>query len=660
MQLGVCYYPEHWPEERWAQDARLMRQAGLTIVRIAEFAWAKMEPQPGVYDWGWLDRAIETLAAEGLKVVLGTPTATPPAWLVRAHPDVLPVDAQGRRRAFGSRRHYCSNAPIYRTLSEQIVRAMGQRYGQHPAVIAWQIDNEFGCHDTARCYCDHCAAAFRRWLQARYGTLAALNEAWGTVFWSQAYGDWEEIDPPHLTVTEANPSHVLDYERFSSDSVVAFQQLQLDVLRPLTPGRRLTTNFMGDFPDLNYHDLARSLDLATWDSYPTGFAEMNSAYAYPEWEQRPTYAYDVGDPYITGFCHAITHGTKRAPFWVMEQQCGHVNWATYNPGVRPAAVRLWTWHAALAGAEAVVYFRWRACRFAQEQHHSGLLNHDASPAIGLQAVHALREELPHLPSERKQAKIALLYSYEDLWAFQLQPHRKGFDYRRLCFAWWRALQRLGLEADLIPYDADLTGYEMILAPGAFLVSQQQAQALEQAVRAGATLVLGVRSGVKSSSNVVTDEPLPGVLRSLAGATVTAWHSLPPGVSMALSGTCLPEGNEAAVWAEALRPEPGTLALLRYRDGALAGAAALTEHALGAGRVLYLGWYPQFAQLEALLRQWANALGLMALDLPDGVLAAQRDGEWVVLNFNETARTLVLDGRTVELPGCEITKLGTRS
>jgi beta-galactosidase len=248
----------------------MMAEAGLSIVRIGEFAWAQMEPAEGVFDWRWLDRAVETLAGEGLQIVLGTPTPTPSAWLARAHPEILPVDAQGRVRRFGSRRHVYANSPAYRRHTERIVTALAQRYGGHPAVIGWQIDNEFGCHDTARCYCPRCTVAFRRWLKGRCGTLDALNEAWGTAFWSQRYGDWAEIEPPILAITEQNASQVLDYYRFSSDSWVDYEQCQVDLLREHSPGKPITHNFMGKFPDLDCHDPARPLDFVTWDSYPTG------------------------------------------------------------------------------------------------------------------------------------------------------------------------------------------------------------------------------------------------------------------------------------------------------------------------------------------------------------------------------------------------------
>ncbi|HEY45879.1 MAG TPA: beta-galactosidase [Anaerolineae bacterium] len=657
MKLGVCYYPEHWPQERWLQDAELMRQAGLSLVRIAEFAWVVMEPREGQFTWDWLDQAIEVLAAEGLQVILGTPTASPPPWLCRSHPDILPVDAQGRRLRFGSRRHYCPNSRSYRQHTERIVTAMASRYGNHPAVVGWQIDNEFGCHGTARCYCETCARVFRLWLEAKYETINDLNEAWGTVFWSQTYGDWNEIDPPNLTIAEPNPSHVLDYYRFSSDTYVTYQQLQLSTLESLISERQfVTTNFMSQFTDLDYHDLAKPLDFVTMSSYPTGHAESRHSLYMPQ-SVRPVYAYDVGDPYITGFGHTLMRGYKpNRPFWVMEQQCGNVNWSMYNTGVRPGTVRLWTWHALASGAEAVLYFRWRAGLYAQEQFHSGLLRHDASLAVGyvdLEAMKADRPLMSEISSTPYEAQIAFLLDYDALWATQLQPHHRDFDYIRCLFVYYRALQRLGLPVDILSEDADLSPYKILIVPTAFLTTEQLAASLKAFAEAGGTVLLGVRSGFKTSNNQFTDHPLPGLFRDLVGITVSDWHSLPPGVSYDLNSSIPGLVGPATIWAEALNPadsqsgDPDLQMLANYSSGPFSSHAALTQYKVGAGLALYLGWYPNSPQAEALLAHLATHAGVLPLaDLPDGLIASRRGHHLILLNFTEEPLTATVQGRTV--------------
>jgi beta-galactosidase len=661
MKLGVCYYPEHWSQERWPRDAELMRQAGISLVRIAEFAWVVMEPREGEFSWDWLDQAIDVLAAEGLEVILGTPTASPPPWLCRAHPDILPVDAQGRRRRYGSRRHYCPSNKNYRRHTERIVTAMASRYGSHPAVVGWQIDNEFGCHGTARCYCETCANVFRLWLEAKFETIDDLNQAWGTIFWSQIYGDWDEIDPPNLTIAEPNPSHVLDYYRFSSDTHVTYQQLQLSTLKSLISERQfVTTNFMSQFTDLDYYDLANPIEFVTMSSYPTGHAESSPSPYMPQ-SVRPVCAYDVGDPYITGFGHTLMRGFKpNRPFWVMEQQCGNVNWSTYNTGVRPGTVRLWTWHALASGAEAVLYFRWRAGLFAQEQFHSGLLRHDASPAVGytdLEAMKADRSLISEISSAPHEAQVAFLLDYDALWATQLQPHRRDFDYMRCLFVYYRALQRLGMPADVLSVDADLSPYKIVIAPTAFLATEQLAASLKSFAEAGGTVLLGVRSGFKTTNNQFTDHPLPGLFHDLVGITVSDWHSLPPDVSYDLSSTIPDLAGPATVWAEALNPaisdsqsrDPDPKILAHYSSGPFSSYAALAEHKVRAGRALYLGWYPNGPQAEALLAHLASQAGVLPLaDVPDGLIASQRGPHLILLNFTEEPLTATVQGRTVSI------------
>ena len=273
LKLGVCYYPEQWDPSRWQEDAARMAALGIRLVRIGEFAWSRIEPEPGRFEWEWLDRAIATLASAGLQVVLGTPTACPPKWLVDSYPDILAVGADGHPRGFGSRRHYCFSNETYRRESSRIVTAVAGRYGHEPAVVAWQTDNEYGCHDTVLSYSAAALRGFRRWLQQRYGDIGALNAAWGTVFWSQEYRSFDAIELPVGTVTEANPAHRLDFWRYSSQQVATFNREQVEILRRLAPGRSILHNFMGFSTDFDHYALSPDLDVAGWDSYPLGFLE---------------------------------------------------------------------------------------------------------------------------------------------------------------------------------------------------------------------------------------------------------------------------------------------------------------------------------------------------------------------------------------------------
>ncbi|HEX5991431.1 MAG TPA: beta-galactosidase, partial [Thermomicrobiales bacterium] len=406
--LGVCDYPEHVPWEQWRRYPERQRELGITFVRIAEFAWSRIEPCEGEFDWTWLDDAVQALTDADRQIVMCTPTATPPAWLIRKHPEILPVDAQGHVRNFGSRKHYDHASPIYREHSRRITTEIAARYGQHPAVVGWQTDNEFGCHDTARSYGPASRDAFRAWLEARYGTLGALNQAWGNVFWSQEYTAWDQIDPPNLTVAQPNPSHVLDFYRFASDMIVEFQEEQVEILRRLSPGRWVTHNFMMHFRDFDHYRAAECLDFVSWDSYPLGQVER-----YLPEEEKVRWA-RTGHPDLISFNHDLYRGLKgRRGFWVMEQGAGQVNWAPSNCIPAAGAVALWTAQAYAHGCDVVSYFRWRAATVAQELMHSGLLRHDETLDRGGEEVAAL--ELSGRPNDDVQTPVALLHDYESLW-----------------------------------------------------------------------------------------------------------------------------------------------------------------------------------------------------------------------------------------------------
>jgi beta-galactosidase len=459
-----------------------------------------------------------------------------------------------------------------------------------------------------------------------------------------------------LTVAEPNPSQVLDYYRFSSDAILAFQQLQIEALRAhIAPNQLITTNCKGNYSDLDYAALARRLDFVSWDSYPTGFKEREAKSLYWPGEVRGRFAYDVGDPFVTGFCHGLSRGLKRRAFWVMEQQAGHINWGQENSGVRPGTVRLWTWHAAGAGAEAVLYFRWRAGRVGQEQFHSGLLRHDGEPDGGYAEAQGLQAEagaLARLAQAPVEAPAALLLDYDDLWALQLQPHRKDFGYFRHLFLFYRALQRWGIGVDIVPAAADLSPYRLVIAPTAFVGRPALAQALTAHAARGAIVLLGVRSGFKDEANRVVEGPLPGVFRPLAGITVAGWQALPPDAGWTVASDLPGLAGPISVWAEALRlveghPDGGEAqrVLARYEAGPWRGQPALTERALGAGRALYLGFYPSLEQAEALAAALLARAGLAPLaDLPRGVLALRRGATILLLNFTDVPQTCTLQGK----------------
>ena len=465
--LGVCYYPEHWPKSFWKEDAKRMAEAGLSWVRIGEFAWSKMEPSPGDLQFEWLDEVIEILGTHGLSVVLGTPTATPPKWVLEKHPDMLAIDKEGRPRKFGSRRHYCFSHQGYREECVRIVTLMAERYGANPYVGAWQTDNEYSCHDTTHSYSDSARTAFKSWLRVQYagsgndGDINALNEAWGNVFWSMEYENFDQIDLPNLTVTQPNPSHVLDFRRFSSDQVISFNRLQTDIIKSYSDAP-IAHNFMGKTTEFDHFKVGEDLDIASWDSYPLGFLE-DRVIASSEFKQ--AFARQ-GDPDFQAFHHDLYRSVGKGRWWVMEQQPGPVNWAPYNPSPLPGMVRLWSWEAFAHGAEAVCYFRWRQAPFAQEQMHAGLLRPDSADAPALAEAKQVAKEISEAPNvEACVSEVALLFDYQSDWMWQTLPQGRDLEYFNLVYDNYRALRKLGLSIDILSTNEDFSEYKLVVAPG---------------------------------------------------------------------------------------------------------------------------------------------------------------------------------------------------
>ncbi|MEM7665052.1 MAG: beta-galactosidase [Pseudomonadota bacterium] len=595
MKLGCCYFPEHWPDTMWTEDAQRMVDMGLSLVRIGEFAWSRIEPEPGRYDWDWLDRAIETLHGAGLKVILCTPTATPPKWLVDRMPDMVAIDEQGRPRGFGSRRHYCFSHQGYQDEAARITTALAQRYGQHPAVTAWQTDNEYGCHDTVLSFSEAAAEEFRGWLSARYPSVEALNTAWGNVFWSMEYRSFEEIDPPHLTVTEANPAHWLDYRRFSSDQVARFNRRQVAILRKHSPGRDITHNFMGFFTEFDHHAVGRDLDVATWDSYPLGFLEQ---FWFSAQEKRDYLR--QGHPDIAAFHHDLYRGCSNGRWGIMEQQPGPVNWARYNPAPLPGMVALWTLEAFAHGAEFTSYFRWRQAPFAQEQMHAGLLRPDSKDAEAASEVRRAARVIAHFGQQKvEQAPVALVFSYEAAWVCGIQPQGKSFRYLELVFEWYSALRRLGLNVDIVAPDANLSGYRMVMVPSLPIVPRGFAARI---AALDCPVLIGPRSGSKTDSFCIPDGLAPGDVRALISLTVTRVESLRDGVEEAGDGWSITRWREDV--DSDLEPEFG-----------LADGRGIVFRHEG---VRYCAGWPDRELLRLLIGRMASEADVSLLPLPKGL------------------------------------------
>jgi beta-galactosidase len=618
--LGTCYYPEQWPKSMWQEDAKRMADAGLTWVRIGEFSWGVIEPEPYQLNWQWLDEAIETLSAAGLKIILGTPTATPPRWMLDKHPQMLATDAQGQVRKFGSRRHYCFSHQPYRDECARICTLMAERYAKHPQVLAWQIDNEYSCHDTTLSYSEASLTAFRVWLQRKYQTIEQLNQRWGNVFWSMQYNRFDQIALPNSCVTEPNPSHVLDFQRFSSHQVVTFNQLQANILRQHTQAP-LIHNYMGRITDFDHFAVGKDLDIASWDSYPLGFLEdrLVSSEAHKQLFSQQ------GDPDFQAFHHDLYRSVGNDRLWIMEQQPGPVNWAPFNPAPLPGMVRLWSWEAFAHGAETVCYFRWRQAPFAQEQMHAGLFYPDDTPAPGLDEVQQVAAEIAQLPQcDIAAANVAIVFDYNSQWAWQTQPQGANFDYFTLVLTYYKALRSLGLSIDIISTEQQsLNAYKLVIIPGLMHFNDTLNNALQQFT---GTLLAGPRSGSKTSDFAINTQAIMPSINS----RIKHVQSLRPQVKIPLGA-----GGNAEQWLETTSEEDPILE--RCENG--------RAIRIGQQKCQYLCAWLDHQALVRLLGSLCDQENISTEKLPEGVRI--RDSKQHRFTFNYNAQNVEYKGISLE-------------
>lgn len=654
MYFGACYYPEHWPEERWAHDMAMMKEANFNIIRLAEFAWIKMEPEEGRFDFEWLDRAIELAEAHGMGVILGTPTAGPPKWLMDKHPDIYQKDIYGHARGFGARRHYCFNNATFRAYTRRIVEAMAARYGERASIAGWQIDNELGMIDTARCYCDNCLAAFKTWLEKRYGTIDAVNEAWGTIFSSGTFRNWDEVHLPAYAVhQEHNPGLQLDYRRFCSDSAKDYLMLQLRILREHAPTHPITTNEMGKYNHIDYYDLSAELDLCSLDIYPAmkrdrGAMARNSAAE-----------------------HDMTRGYKRRHYWVLEHQSGTPGANVMAPTPKPGDLRRWTYQSVARGADAIVYFRWRTLNVSVEQYWHGILHHHGEPGRLYEEAKRTGEELrqlaPLLAGTKVRAKVAILRSYDNEWAFEIQPHKRGYDYMNHLMTYYGCLYDRGITVDILSPEADLTGYELVIAPNLKMAKDDTVEKLYAYVREGGKLVLDIRAGVKLWDNRMSQERLPGVYRELLGIVIDEYGILDDTCRNTFSIDGSP--YQAENWYEMARLE-GAEAVASFDADYYQGAPAVTRHRYGNGEAWYVATDSGPEGMDAIIDQIVGddaslkSSGLRIV--PAGVEIVERVSETdgrskllILINHNDEAAAIdCADGYLDVLGGNPIAGLYT--
>lgn len=642
--MGTDWYPEQWPESRWEEDLRMMEVANLKVVRIAEFAWSRMEPSEGHYDFDWLDRAIALAAKHHIVSVVGTPTAGPPAWLTQKYPDTLRVDEHGQRATHGNRAHGSVSSPRYRDFCHRIAEQMALHLGHNPNVVGWQIDNEYGY--AMMSYDDITRQQFQDWLKAKYKTLDNLNTLWTTSYWSQTYDNWEEIPIP---IGGHNPGLMLDWKRFVTYSWTSYQQNQIDAIRQHADARQfITGNFMGFFDGFDHYPITEPLTFASWDDY------VGSGHV---------------DPAFNGLSHDLTRGFKRQNFWVIETQPGAVNWASVNNFLNRGEARAMAWQAIGHGADDVNYWQWRSALNGQEEIHGVLVGPDGTPVPFLDEVSQTAHEFAQVESSFRDttpvSQVALLYSYDSHWSIQFQKHTEKYDDVVLLKSYYRALRQISQSIDVVSAYAPLDSYKLVAAPDLNVLPKDLADHLLEYVRNGGHLVLGPRSGLKDQFNALLPQRQPGFLVDALGTRVEQYYALEK--DFPVSGAW---GNgEASIWAEQLKTQaPGGEVLLQYgkSNGWLDNQPAVITRAYGKGRITYIGAILDDKLMAAAAEWMTHKSGVTPVfgPVPEGVEVSRRVGPgkqvFVLINYSQDTRrvnlphamNLVLGGKqgdAVDLP-----------
>ncbi|MFD2793157.1 beta-galactosidase [Promicromonospora vindobonensis] len=567
LLFGGDYNPEQWPREVWAEDMALMRRAGVNTVTIGVFSWAAIEPREGEFDAGWLDDVVALLDANEIGFFLATPTASPPPWFTRAYPDAMPVRPDGTRLSHGSRDTYAISAPAYRDAARRVARFLAERYGAHPRLQGWHVHNEYGTIDHG----PHAAAAFRRWLRARHGSLEALNDAWYTAFWSQRYDDWDEVLPPRATQYLANPAHAVDFKRFCSDEMLAAFTEQRDEIRAAGSTTPVTTNFMHPAWDhLDQWAWQERLDLVSADHYldTTG----------PDGEAHVAYAAD------------LTRSWGGGPWLLMEQATAGIRDGARHAFKEPGRMIRNSLGYVARGSQGALFFQWRASLGGSETWHSAMVPHAGAQSrtfegvVELGALLGCLQEVaaPPVDGPVVAADAAILWDANGRWSLQTQalPH-DDLDYPTEVRATHRALWRAGVAVDFVRPGADVAGYRVLFVPTLMSVDSDTVAWLTRYAEAGGHLVVGRFTGVADEHQRVVPGGYPGRLRDLLGVRVTEHLPLAPHESQELS-----DGSAVVQWTERMDP-PQADVLATYAEGPLAGSPAVTRRAAGAGTATYV-------------------------------------------------------------------------
>ena len=644
MRIGVFYYPEHWPRSQWERDFKAMARLGFEFTHFGEFAWSFLEPQEGVFEFAWLDRAIELAAREGLKIILCTPTPCPPAWMGEKHPEIYLMGWDGRRESHGTRGNASLSNPRYLGFVERIVTQLAQRYGKDPRIMGWQVDNEPPAMPD---YSPAARQAFQSWLRERYGSVAALNEAWGGSFWSFRYDRFDQVlipRSPGENEDSTSPHALLDFQRFTSDTQAAFIDRQAEILkRFIRPDQWVTTNYTNVTYGADPRR-TRRLDFPSFTFYPVAGSNLLGGQTFRN-----------GNPYrMAEACDF--YRPIRGITGVMELQPGQVNWAPINPQPAPGAVAMWIWHAFGGGASFVSTYRFRHPLYGSELYHEGIVGTDGVSVTrgGAEFVQAMRElrrlrRMAHpdaaLPAVLAARKTGFLWSHDVMW--DLEIHRQTaqwstWRHRNACNA---AVKSTGAPVDFIAVDDDFSSYPFLVAPAFQLVDDDLVKKWRSYVENGGHLVLTCRSGQKDMRGQLPEAPWADSIAGLIGARIDGFDVLPEGVSGTVA--CGDQSFRWSCWGDWLVPAPGTKVLATYGDQFYAGTAAAVTRRLGRGSVTYIGVVSQDGRLERqLLREVYRRAGIDILDLPAGVYISWRDGFFVGVNYSDQAVALPMAANAV--------------
>lgn len=634
LVYGCDYNPEQWPRETWAEDIELMREAGVNLVSVGIFSWAMIEPREGEFDWAWLDEILDLLHQAGIQVALATATASPPPWLMMKHPEILPVTADGRVLGQGGRQAYSVTSPVWRKYADGMARRMAERYGSHPAVALWHVDNEIGCHAPHN-HSDDATVAFREWLRNRYDSIDALNEAWGTAFWSQRYGSFDDVRTPVLAPTFPNPGQQLDFARFSSDAGLGHHLALRKVLADVAPEVPATTNFMCSTGTkwLDYASWAPHVDVVANDHYTVA--------ALPDRHVELAFSAD------------LTRGVAGGkPWMLMEHSTSAVNWQRINRAKHPGEMLRNSLSHVARGADAVMFFQWRASKAGAEKFHSAMLPHAGTDSQVWRNTVELGRTLQALAPVRDSVvrnDVALVFDYVNWWAMEIDSHpHNELRYPELVLDWYRALHAEGYTVDVVSPLADLSGYRVVIAPNLYLADEPRAEAMRGVVERGGVFATTWFSGIVDANDHILLGGYPGAFTDLLGVRVEEFCPLQPDEEVGVAGML--GATSGRTWSERTELR-GATAHATFDGGVLDGLPALTERRVGEGRAWYVATDLSRDDKRALVRRWAEQAGVApVLDEPvAGVEAVRRVGDdgtayLFLLNHNDEAVTVAASGR----------------